>query len=97
MGGMVGGVIWGGIFQSEVVKFSKQYVWGELDGGMVGDSLRGLLEDDAGFTFFAPLHGFGCSGLLVHRLRLYCHTCSVEALPFSLGRQDTLVCYYEHV
>ena len=49
-------------------------------------ALRGLLEDDAGFTFFAPLHGFGCSGLLVHRLRLYCHTCSVEALPFSLGR-----------
>ena len=32
--------IWGGIFWREVVKYSKQYVWGELDGGMVGDSLK---------------------------------------------------------
>ena len=27
------GVIGGGIFWREVVKYSKQYVWGELDGG----------------------------------------------------------------
>ena len=36
------GVIGGGIFWSEVVKYSKQYVWGELDGGMVGDSLTSM-------------------------------------------------------
>ena len=34
------GVIGGGIFWREVVKYSKYYVWGELDGGMVGDSLN---------------------------------------------------------
>ena len=29
------GVIGGGIFWREGVKYSKYYVWGELDGGMV--------------------------------------------------------------
>ena len=34
MEGMVGDKeLWGGIFWREVVKYNKQYVWGELDGG----------------------------------------------------------------
>ena len=39
-------------------------------------ALRGLLEDDAGLTFFAPLRGSGAgSGLLYSTASFICHIC----------------------
>ena len=44
------GVIGGGIFWRKVVKYSKYNIWGELDGGIVGDSFSTHISQKKNLT-----------------------------------------------